>query len=46
MKHIKWDFSLKAWALGPISLVDLGDWAEAKITPGLAIIIFLNAQLS
>ena len=29
MKHIKWDFSLKAWFWAP--LVDLGGGAEAKI---------------
>ena len=29
MKHIKRDFSLKAWVLAPG--VDLGDGAEAKI---------------
>ena len=29
MKHIKRNFSLKAWVLAPG--VGLGDWAEAKI---------------
>ena len=29
MKHIKWDFSLKAWVR--VRLVDLGGGAEAKI---------------
>ena len=29
MKHIKWDFSLKAWFRAP--WVDLGGGAEAKI---------------
>ena len=29
MKHIKWDFSLKAWVRAPG--VDLGGGAEAKI---------------
>ena len=29
MKHIKRDFSLKAWVRAPG--VDLGGWAEAKI---------------
>ena len=29
MKHIKWDFSLKAWVRA--TMVDLGVWAEAKI---------------
>ena len=29
MRHIKRDFSLKAWVRSPV--VDLGGWAEAKI---------------
>ena len=29
MKHIKWDFCLKAWV--PAPYVDLGGGAEAKI---------------